>query len=287
MNNTPATYTITSNVADQSASVEIYDDDTPISITGADAVVEGTDKFATFTITAAYEVRPERTVNIAVSGATNFINATSIPTSITLEGLSSSTELQIPIEDDDVEEADGFIYVEILAPTLTEDGKTEYKVGATNYRAKVHVSDDDEPAQLPTISISSPTKSVEEGDNIQLSVSSSPTITGELAVNLDLSQTNSASSVNADFIIGDLTRQITLTGSSPSTSIIISTQDDEVDEPDGEITVALLPGEGYTIEAGKESATVIVADNDEPKPIVSINRVHDTIQEGEEASILG
>ena len=193
--------------------------------------------------------------------------------SITFVKNSESAELQIPIEDDEVDEADGFIYVEILAPTLTEDGKTEYKVGTTNYRAKVHVSDDDEPAPLPVISISTQTESVEEGDNIQFSVSSSLPITGELVLDVNLSQTNSVNTVNADYIIGSLTRQITLSSSSPSKSFTILTQDDEVDESDGIISASITSGSNYQID---QSSSVNVAIVDDDMPVVSVRPTNAT-----------
>ena len=128
--NTPATYTLTNNIAEQSATVKIYDDDSisSISIGDATAVVEGTDANATFTITASHPSRDSQTVNIAVSGATNFIQSDQIPTSVTLSSLSMSTELRIPIEDDEVDEVDGIITVTITDPTNAD----EYQIGSSS-----------------------------------------------------------------------------------------------------------------------------------------------------------
>ena len=276
---TPATYTLTSRYSRQSADVEVYDDDIQISITDAAAVVEGSDEFATFTITAPYPIRPERTVNIAVSGATNFIQQTSIPTSITFATFSSSEVLQIPIEDDDVDEADGFIYVEILPPTLTADGKTEYKVGATNNRAKVHVSDDDE-ATLPVISISTQTESIEEGENIELVVTSSQTGIYPLVVNVNLNQTNSIDSVDTNFIVGGLTRQVYFANGSALEKLSILTQDDKVDEPNGTISVSIAPNNNY--ELGQNSSlSVAVADNDVPMASIRTAAPNLSVPEGD------
>ena len=72
-------------------------------------VVEGTDLNASFSIATSQPAFDSRTINIAVSGATNFIQSDQIPTSVTLTRFSSSTALQIPIEDDEIDEADGVI----------------------------------------------------------------------------------------------------------------------------------------------------------------------------------
>ena len=226
-------------------------------------MVEGTDTFATFTITAPYPIRPERTVNIAVTGATNFIEpGYQIPKSVTLAGLSLSTDLRIPINDDDVEEADGFIYVEILAPTLTADGKTEYKVGTTNNRAKVHVSDDDTKPQLPIISIATSTDSVEEGESFELVVNSTIPIDYPLVVDVDLTQANAVDAVRAEFIAGN-NRQFFFSNGSTSKSVRISIIDDNVDEPNGTILASLASNSRY--ELGQNSSlSVAVVDNDKP-----------------------
>ena len=110
----------------------VYDDDTPPTITIADAaaVVEGTDANAVFTLTTSHAARDSRVINITVSGATSFIQPDQIPTSVSLTNYSLRTRLAIPIHDDEVDEADGQIYVEILPPTPTADNKKEYQVGS-------------------------------------------------------------------------------------------------------------------------------------------------------------
>lgn len=62
--------------------------------------------------------------------------------------------------------------------------------------------------------------------------------------------------------------------------------DDAADEPDGSATVALASGPGYTVVPQRNrAATVAVADDDEPKPEVSIEGGA-LVTEGETATFL-
>ena len=100
--------------------VQDNDDTTPtITIADATAVVEGTDANAVFVLMTSHAVRDTRLINLAVSGATSFIQSDQIPTSVTLTTYNLRTSLSIPIHDDAVDEADGQITVTILAPTNT------------------------------------------------------------------------------------------------------------------------------------------------------------------------
>ena len=143
--NSPATYTLTSRTYRHSATVEVYDDDTTPTITIADAapVVEGTDASVVFPLTTSHAVRDSRAINIEVTGATNFIypdqSATRITYAVTLTNYSLRTRFHFPIDDDEVDEADGIISVAILAPTNPGD----YQIG-TSGSAQVSVSDNDE-----------------------------------------------------------------------------------------------------------------------------------------------
>ena len=142
----PVTITSPTNADDyeigsaSSAQVSVTDDDSPptISIADGDAVVEGRDASAVFELTSSRASLESRTINIAVSGATNFIQSGQIPPSVTLSSLSMSTELRMPIEDDEVDEADGIITVTITDPTNADD----YQIGSSNV-GTVSVSDND------------------------------------------------------------------------------------------------------------------------------------------------
>ena len=296
--NSPATYTLTSRTYRHSATVEVYDDDTPPTITIADAaaVVEGTDANAVFTLTTSHAVRNSRVINITVSGATSFILPDQISTSVSLTNYSLRTRLAIPIHDDEVDEPDGFIYVEISAPTPTADNKKEYEVGSPN-RAKVYVSDDDEPAQVPIISIADAPAVVEGTDSsAEFTLTASHLPAGSMAINFEVSGDISYLPTGQQITSAELTFVNNAATESYTAALIIPIQDNNTDESDGVIVVTLLPDNSnspatYTIDTvtANQSAQVIVRDDDDPpivKPTVSISRVVDTIQEGSEASFL-
>ena len=141
-----------------SVTISVTDNDDPpvISIANATAVVEGTDDNAVFTLTASHPASESRTVNISVTGSTNFIPTNQIPTSVTLAANSSAATLQIPIHDDDTIESYGRITVTILAPTNSSD----YQLGSPHV-GRVYVSDNDIRYQ---ISISTASESITEGE---------------------------------------------------------------------------------------------------------------------------
>ena len=135
-----------------SITVNVADNDNPpvISISDAIAVAEGTDTNAVFNIAASNPASEARTINVAVSGATGFIPEDQIPTTVVLESNSTVATLNIPIEDDEIDEPDGQINVEISSPTNVND----YLVGEMR-AGQVSVTDNDLPATtLPELSVS-------------------------------------------------------------------------------------------------------------------------------------
>ena len=61
----------------------------------------------------------------------------------------------------------------------------------------------------------------------------------------------------------------------------IHTFNDQTDEADGSITVTLNPGTGYQVDNSAKTATVLVKDNDGPKPTLEVVAKSSTITEGE------
>jgi len=58
---------------------------------------------------------------------------------------------------------------------------------------------------------------------------------------------------------------------SGSATLTVSTTDDNVDEPDGSVTLTVNTGSDYTVSSTQGAATVAVSDNDDaPTPVVSI-----------------
>ena len=159
----PGNYQYTSGA---SASVSVFDNDTKptISISGGGAVTEGTD--AIFTVVSNQSLGQDLGFGYSFTeGSHNFIASTHTIRTGTVyirEGNSDGqTEIlpgviDIPTEDDRVDEANGTITVNLytLAPTITE-----YQLDPNNSSATVIVNDND----VPAISVTTDGFSVAEG----------------------------------------------------------------------------------------------------------------------------
>ena len=119
------------------------------------------------------------------------------------------------------------------------------------------------PPPDPEISISAGS-AVTEGAGATFTVTSSPAPTTALTVNLTVSQSGSfGATTGADTVT------IPTTGSA---TFMVSTTNDNTDEPDGSVTATLSTGTGYTVSGTSNAATVSVSDDDAPPatPVISI-----------------
>ena len=119
------------------------------------------------------------------------------------------------------------------------------------------------PPPDPEISISAGS-AITEGSDATFTVTASPTPTSALTVSLTASQIGSfGATTGADTVT------IPTTGSA---TFMVSTTNDNTDEPDGSITATLSTGTGYTVSGTSNAATVSVSDDDAPPatPVISI-----------------
>ncbi len=120
-----------------------------------------------------------------------------------------------------------------------------------------------------------------EGNWARFTITANPAPT----TNLDVSVTVSAS---GDY--GATTGQRTVTiPPSGSVGMTVSTTNDEADEPNGSVTATLdtpSADAAYKVPKNQDAATVIVVDNDEPGPEVSITAVRGSITEGGAAGFI-
>ena len=135
----------------------------------------------------------------------------------------------------------------------------------------VEDDDDDEEEDVPELSISGPTAAVTEGGDAVFTVTADEALAADLSVLLTVSDV-----AGSDFIAsgdeGD--QQVTLTAGSTTVSYTVPTVGDSVDEPDGNITVALRTSAGnYTIASGSGSATAAIQDDDNTQPPPTPNLV--------------
>ncbi|WP_419838108.1 S8 family serine peptidase [Candidatus Poriferisodalis sp.] len=112
---------------------------------------------------------------------------------------------------------------------------------------------------LPVVSVSAGA-GVSEGADAVFTVSAVPAPTSPVNVVVDVS-------ASGDFVVSSARRTVVLSGASAT--LAIATSDDAVDEADGSVTVTLVDGASYDVGTSR-AATVSVADDDVPPPVVSI-----------------
>ena len=112
---------------------------------------------------------------------------------------------------------------------------------------------------LPVVGVSAGA-GVSEGADAVFTVSAVPAPTAPVSVVVDVSQ-------SGDFVVSSARRTVVLSGASAT--LTIATSDDAVDEADGSVTVTLVDGASYDVGTSS-AATVSVADDDVPLPVVSI-----------------
>ena len=113
----------------------------------------------------------------------------------------------------------------------------------------------------PEISITAGSSAV-EGQDATFSLQADPAPSSNLTVELTIAGTGNYADTGAAG-----TKSVVV-GATGNASHAVATIDDRIDEDDGTITATIEAGNGYTVSATKASATVTVADNDEP--VISI-----------------
>ena len=123
---------------------------------------------------------------------------------------------------------------------------------------------------LPDLKIAAATATVAEGGELTFTISASdPTLDRDLTVNLQVTEDtsmgqsylDSAESGSKRVILPAGLTEATYTVKTAYTMITEGFKHDDVDEPDGTVTVMLRPGTGYTVGA-TDTASGTVTDND-------------------------
>ena len=115
--------------------------------------------------------------------------------------------------------------------------------------------------RMPEITITAG-MAVTEGTAAVFTISASPVPASNLTVNLTI-----AESAGSDFVASDDEdmKTVTIPASSGSVTYTVATEDDNMDESNGSVTVTVRDGTGYTVGSPSE-ASVMVNDNDVPPP---------------------
>ena len=125
--------------------------------------------------------------------------------------------------------------------------------GWTAGEASVSVS-----ADVPLVVVGTAVSSVTEGDPVFFSVHRTGSTSSALTVNLTVSETDGGDMIN---VSQEGSRSVEIPEGASSITFSVATEDDDVDEDDSTITVAINAGADYRFDPSG-SASVTVVDND-------------------------
>ena len=172
------------------------------------------------------------------------------------------------IDDDLVEGLETFIFI------IANPVGSGVSIDPEQSEHTVNIMDNDDSPATPEISITAGS-GITEGGDAEFTVKASPAPGAALPVKVTVVATSGFGAAGT----GQRTVTIPTSGSATFT---VGTVDDAVDEPDGAITGTLQAGSAYRVSSTQGSATVTVADDDEPVPAeatVSFEKASYTLDE--------
>ena len=297
--NSEITFTIlqqnesTYNVSTATATIEIVDNDAPIesenivetpveielpeiSITSisTESIEEG--KPAQFRLVTSNPLIDPLNIYVEISETGNMLASGPTVTTIEFPAGEITQDFVVETFDDENDEADSEITVSLLADA-NQNATYELDSNSNTQNASVSISDNDEAVViLPELTLSASSSSIDEGYGVTITLESDqPAPATGLVVNYTKQQVG-------DFFASEFDGQATATIAAGETSedINIWTRDDVVDEEDGNFTIALEHGTGYTL-GDVTSQTVNVADNDKPIAVISTSSGITRVDEGD------
>ncbi len=222
----------------------------------ASPVTEGS--AARFTVSRTGATTAALAVQLSVSedstGGRNFVTSSNEGSkTFSIPSGSASSVYSVSTVDDATDEPNGVV-------TVTVAAGTGYTVG-TSASATVTVNDDD----LPVVTIARGASQVTEGTAASFTVTRAGLTTAALSVSLTL-----ADAAGSDFVASrdEGADTVTIAAGQASVAYRVATVDDNVDEPNGVVTVTLTAGTGYTVGA-QGSASVTVNDDDVPGVLIN------------------
>ena len=251
-----------------SGTVAVRDDDDPAlpEVTlaaGTSPVTEGGD--AVFTLTASPAPAADLAVSVSVAadgdwGVTAGTQTVTIPT-------TGSATLTLATTDDGADEPDGSV-------TATVQAGSGYTVGSAG-SGTVAVSDDDLPP--PVVTIAAKAASVAEGGDAEFTLTADRAPDSDITVTLAVSETGDGDHVAA---ADEGPATLAIPKGATEAVFTLATVNDDVDEPDGAVTVAVTACAGCTV-GDPASASVEVTDDDAAAlPVLSVGDA--TLTEGVE-----
>ena len=222
------------------------------------SVTEGTSINVTIYRTHNFgEYNGEMDVQLEIDQVGDFLQPASYPVKVQANFAAGDFTdiLSLPTVDDQTEEANGSVSVRVLPP---EDVDAEpYLVNVIN-TATVAVLDDEE---LPLVSIAPVAATVTEGTDAQFRIRRTGPTSASLSVGVEISGHSK--------MMSDATRQlasavVTIDAGMRNATLALTTEADNHNEGDGEITVDIVQSKNYQIDR-TGTGTVLVEDDDIPE----------------------
>ncbi len=221
------------------------------------------DEAVGFTVLLSAASDREVTVEYATSAGTATAGADYEDTTGTLRFPAGTTELslQVPVLDDDVDEAQ-----ETFTIVLRDPSNATIDAG----EATGVIADDD----LPVVTLAAADSSVAEGETVTFTLTRVGDLTVPLQVPVQVTQMG-------DFLAGEPPAEAAFSADEGAATLEVSTVDDAVDEPDGSVSAAVAAGEAHRVGGGA-AATVAVTDDDDRGLMVTPMSL--TLAEGDSAA---
>ncbi len=261
---------LTATPSGQSATGAIADNDAPpaasIAIAGAASVDEAGGASLVYRVTLSAASGRQVTVPYTLGGTADAQDYTVVPASpLSIVAGDTTADITVNPIDDSVDEPDETVEIALGTP-----------VGATlaaGSSATGAIADND----LPLVTAAPASALVDEGDPAVFTLTREGILTGTLDVQFTVAQ-----SADSD-ILSDPPPMLPATAQfaagSATVTVSVPTHDDDVDEPNGSLTLTLARSAGYRIGGG--AATVAVRDDEGP-PEVRVAATPPSVPEGQD-----
>ena len=148
-------------------------------------------------------------------------------------------------------------------PAAGDAGKVSIKVTAEDTNGGTVSDTFDITVAKPVVSIARGTSPVTEGTGATFTVHRTGATTSALTVLLSVGENTAG---GRDYVAtgNEGNKQVTIAANASSATYTVPTQGDNVDEPNGEVTVSIRASSTYAIHATDGEAEVAVSDDDDP-----------------------
>ena len=184
---------------------------------------------------------------------------------VSLAGADSVLIFPVTVEDNDLDEPTRIYQAKILPITDTYPGavESEYWTVRGDRTIEVRVTDND----LPVVGVEAVEESYQEGEYGSFRLVRTGETVSDVTVNARLAERGHDIFFSYGVPLYDRTYTIPAAKGDKKVTILAAFWDG--DEPEGQITLRLMPGDGYRIDPERSSASFRVVDDD-PTPTLSV-----------------